>query len=138
MSPVADIVPVTLVFHPIVVSHAIFAVHVASMFPSMFVFPPIVVAPPITAVHVASMFPVTVSLPVIVVFHVISVAHEIVTASLSSVVPVTSRFHPTVAFSVTDIPFCTVKFPVIVTSHKYQANAEKSPLISVPLDNTKV
>lgn len=32
----------------------------------------------------------------------------------------------------------TVKFPVIVTSHKYQANAEKSPVISVPLDNTNV
>jgi hypothetical protein len=31
--------------------------------------------------------------------------------------------------SVAVIPFCTVKSPVIVTSHKYQANAEKSPLI---------
>jgi len=40
--------------------------------------------------------------------------------------------------SVAVIPFCTVKSPVIVTSHKYQANAEKSPVISVPLDNTNV
>lgn len=40
--------------------------------------------------------------------------------------------------SVAVIPFCTVKSPVIVTSHKYQANAEKSPLISVPFDRVNV
>ena len=40
-----------------------------------------------------------------------------------------STFPSVVMFSVAVIPFCTVKSPVIVTSHKYQANAEKSPLI---------
>ena len=40
-----------------------------------------------------------------------------------------STSHVVVISSVAVIPFCTVKSPVIVTSHKYQANAEKSPLI---------
>ncbi len=58
--------------------------------------------------------------------------------SAHSIFPVAVMFPAVVISSVAVIPFCTVKSPVIVTSHKYQANAEKSPVISVPLDNTKV
>lgn len=43
--------------------------------------------------------------------------------------PVAVMAPAVVISSVAVIPFCTVKSPVIVTSHKYQANAEKSPLI---------
>lgn len=49
-----------------------------------------------------------------------------------------STFHSVVMSSVAVIPFSTVRSPVIVTSHKYQANAEKSPVISVPLDSVNV
>lgn len=58
--------------------------------------------------------------------------------SAHSTFPVALISPPASMSSVAVIPFCTVKFPVIVTSHKYQANAEKSPVISVPLDNTNV
>ena len=40
--------------------------------------------------------------------------------------------------SVAVIPFCTVRSHVIVTSPRYHASAEKSPLISVPFDSVNV
>lgn len=49
--------------------------------------------------------------------------------SAHSMSPVAVMSPAVVISSVAVIPFCTVKSPVIVTSHKYQANAEKSPLI---------
>lgn len=49
--------------------------------------------------------------------------------SAHSTFPVALISPPASISSVAVIPFCTVKSPVIVTSHKYHANAEKSPLI---------
>lgn len=58
--------------------------------------------------------------------------------SAHSMSPVAVMSPAVVISSVAVIPFCTVKSPVIVTSHKYHANAEKSPLISVPFDRVNV
>ena len=54
---------------------------------------------------------------------------QLAVTSAHSTSPVALMSPPASISSVAVIPFCTVKSPVIVTSHKYQANAEKSPLI---------
>lgn len=119
-SHVADISPVTLVSHPIVVAHPIVAVPEAEMFPVIAVSPVEVVSPVIVTSPVISaqsppvIFPVISAVPPIVVSPVIA------------------------ASSVTVKLLSTSKFPVISTSHKYHASAEKSPLISVPFDRVNV
>ena len=119
-SPVADISPVIEVFPPIV------AVPATVALPSVDRFPVTAAAPPIVASHVADKSPVISAPSPPVIFPVISAVPPIV------VFPVISAFCVTVKL------LSTSKFPVISTSHKYHANAEKSPLISVPLDNTKL
>lgn len=63
---------------------------------------------------------------------------QLAVTSAHSTSPVALMSPPASMSSVAVIPFCTVKSPVIVTSHKYHANAEKSPLISVPFDRVNV
>lgn len=99
-----------------------------------------VVAPAVN-VHVIVSFHATDMFAPAVMSHVVSIVVDstaCVSTSARVDLPATCRvqsisaFHDVFRFSF------TVKSPVIVTSHKYQAKAEKSPLISVPLDNTKV
>lgn len=143
-SPVAEIFPSIVVSHPILVAHQISAVPVAEMLPVISVFPQIVVAPQISAVPVAEKFHST------EVFQVIEVAQSIdvspVTSSPQFTVcfHVTSWVHPIEEFpSTSELPntfefWFTVRLHVIVTSHKYQARAEKSHSISVPFDRVKM
>lgn len=143
-SPVAEIAPVIEVSHPIVAVLQIVAVHVAEMLPVISVLPPIVVAHPISAVHeaekshVIEVSPVMSVLPAIEVSPVIVTSHVTVRSSFRVVVPVTSAFPPTDKFCTHSISQSTVSLPVISTSHKYHARAEKSPWISVQFDRVNV
>ena len=136
--PPIVVFPVTSRAHPTVASH------VAEISPVTEVFPPIVAVPPISAFPSADILPVISASHPIVASHVADTSPVISAPSHPVIFPVISAVPPIVAFpviaafSVTFKLWSTVKFPVISTSHKYQANAEKSPLISVPLDNTKV
>lgn len=143
-SPVAEIAPVIEVSHQIVAVLQIAAVHVADISPVIEVLPPIVVDHPISAVHVAE------KSHVIEVSHVISVSQVIEVAPVIVVAPFTVRISfRVVVHSISKFPSAdtfwshsifqsTFRLPVISTSHRYQANAEKSPEISVQFDRVNV
>lgn len=113
-------------FHPTVASHVV--VIVCAVISSSVASPacnvPLIVAlAAVTDVVASTVFPFKSPLAVISVHstsHVALISHH---ASISSVAV---------------IPFCTVRSPVIVTSPRYHASAEKSPLISVPFDSVNV
>jgi hypothetical protein len=111
---------------PHVIAPVIEALPAADTFPDIVVSPVMSASHPIVASHVADKSPVISAPSPPVIFPVISAVPPIV------------AFHVISAFSVTVKLLSTSKFPVISTSHKYHANAEKSPLISVPLDRTNV
>lgn len=113
-------------FHPTVASHVV--VIVCAVISSSVASPacnvPLIVAlAAVTDVVASTVFPFKSPLAVISVHSTSHVALISPPASISSVAV---------------IPFCTVRSPVIVTSPRYHASAEKSPLISVPFDSLNV
>jgi len=149
-------VPAIVVFHVISVVHPIVAFHsIAAPPPTVRSDSKLAVDPHVIA-QVIEALPAADTFPDIVVSQVMSASHPIVASHVADKSPVISAQSPPVifpvisavppivafpvisAFSVTVKLLSTSKFPVISTSHKYHANAEKSQLISVPFDRVNV